>query len=222
MGKAGKSTYIKVVRVLGAALFHISHLICRFRFRCPILRLSQYRLYWGYCCSLMSVGGELRVTRFWQLSFSAACRLYRTALLLAFGRVSHGKQRGMVPQWQAREGPDMRYGLIIILILLSGLFPAQAQVLSYEEVLENIPGVWAVPFSDENDDDPEKTITDCAELNIKIQIEDRDGTLHYIAQHSGRDGEGFPPHEQVVEQACSTTCSWGGKPSPSRPLCWAI
>ena len=98
----------------------------------------------------------------------------------------------------------MRYGLIIILILLSGLFPAQAQVLSYEEVLENIPGIWAVPFAEEDGDDPEKTITDCAQSHIRIQITDRNGTLHYIAQHSGRDGVGFPPHEQVVEQAIHT------------------
>jgi|GEM_PF-2112943 len=91
--------------------------------------------------------------------------------------------------------------LAFFAICLVGPYAAQAQVLSYEEILENLSGVWAIPFSDKEDADLE---TDCAQLHINIQIEDRDGTLYYVAQHGGSEASGTPPHEQIVKQAIHT------------------
>lgn len=85
---------------------------------------------------------------------------------------------------------------------------ALAQLLSYDEILENLSGDWAVPFED---DGSEERATDCARLRIAISIETRADGQWYVAEHRGLDAEGFARHEQPVAQGTHA----GGIPLPA-------
>lgn len=76
--------------------------------------------------------------------------------------------------------------------------------MTYNDILENLTGAWGIPFQKQEDTKGENFVTDCKQLHINITIEERDTELYYIAQHGGLESEGFPPHEQIVEQAVHT------------------
>lgn len=86
--------------------------------------------------------------------------------------------------------------------------PALAQLLSYDEILGNLSGDWAVPFEEEGSDD---LVTDCARWRIAISIESREDSLWYVAEHRGAVVKNPEPHEQPVEQGTHA----GGIPLPA-------
>lgn len=68
---------------------------------------------------------------------------------------------------------------LLVFFLIVSAMPAFAQLLSANDIIENIEGEWAVPHRPEGADD---LVVDCLELSVKIWLREENGETIYYSQ----------------------------------------
>lgn len=83
---------------------------------------------------------------------------------------------------------------LLFCALLPG--PAFAQLLSYDDIVKNIAGEWAVPFEEDG-----KIVRDCTRFTVSIWIEEEPaGLIYYSKFYSDEFGDGLL-HRSHLKQA---------------------